>query len=399
MNNTTPYQISYYFALKNLIDNYDKKVQTRVGVARSLFSEKMKIDLKEEFPLMEVKQLSFKNIVVELLWFLKGDTNIKYLIENKCNIWNDDAFRWYNEKYVPKGAPSMTKEEFLEKVKNGEKYDFTISKSVAVEANFGYEQTLLDHTYTYGDLDIVYGRQWRNFGGKVDQIVQIINKLKSDPDDRRMILLGHNPADIADGNVGLPACHNYAQFYTQPMPFQERIKIAKQRDLLEGELLDFANKYVFYTDFEGDKMTITKEVIDQINVLLDNLGIEKRYLSTFLTIRSNDFFLGNPYNVASYAILTYLIAQCVNMKANTLSVEMVDCHLYEDHIDAAQEWLARFDEFMNTEANSENINTVALCKSKLLVTADKRDIDSFVLEDFNVEGYSHGGKIVAPLLT
>lgn len=394
MKHILPYQISYYEILVNLINNPDKEITSRVGDVRSRFSEKIKVDLKKEFPLMDIKQTSFKNIAVELIWFIKGDTNIKYLVDNKCFIWNDDAFRWYNEKYVPLGAPTVTKEEFVEKTKNGEK--LSLSKHGQLEDGRKWVE---DINYTYGDLDIVYGRQWRSFGGKVDQLKDVINMLRKNPDDRRMIVLGHNPADIKDGNVGLPACHNYMQVYSQPITVNRRAEIALERGLLEGELKDLVDANIFYK--KGYGIQITKETLKDIDARLDALGIEKRYLSCFLNIRSNDFFLGNPYNVASYALLTKMIAQCVGMLPNILSIEMVDCHLYTPHLDAAHEWISRFEAKLeeNNAQNPAQVDNTFFCKSEVELNPSIKEIDEFILSDLKITNYSHLGKIQAPLLT
>jgi len=392
-----PYQIQYYELLTDLLTNPDKEVKTRVGDAKSRFSEKMKIDLRNEFPLMHIKQTSFKNIYVELLWFLKGDTNIKFLVDNGCNIWNDDAFRWYNEKYVPQGAPTLSKEEFLDNVKK--EIQYTVKKIVheAIEGNFGlsYEKTI--HLYTYGDLDIIYGRQWRAFGGKVDQLTNVINLLKTSPDDRRMIITAHNPADIADGNVGLPSCHNYMQFYTQPIQLAKRVQYAIDNNLMTPELQELADKYVFYK-FGKRKLEITNDTLTNINTLLTNVGVPQRYISVLVNIRSNDFFLGNPYNIASYALLVSMIGQCVGMIPLTLSCEMVDCHLYDKHVEAAYEWIGRVEELMQKNEGDEAGNNF-LCDAKLKINPKITNIDDFTLDDCSIENYKSLGKITAPLLT
>lgn len=389
-----PYQIQYFELLSNLLSDPDKEVKTRVGDARSRFSEKMKIDLRHEFPLMNIKQTSFKNIYVELLWFINGDTNIKFLVDNGCNIWNDDAFRWYNEKYVKLGAPIITKEEFLEKTKGEEIWLYRLSgdpswPDVELERNY---------LYKYGDLDIVYGRQWRAFGGKVDQLFEVIKTLKTNPDDRRMIITAHNPADIADGNVGLPSCHNYMQFYTQPIDLNKRVQIANEQGLMTPELDELAKKYVFYK-FGKRKLEITTEVLSQINDLLTAAGVPSRYISVLVNIRSNDYFLGNPYNIASYALFLSMIAQCVGMIPHTLSCEMVDCHLYTKHIDAANEWISRFEELVQKIENDETGYKRFMCNAKLIINPAIKDIDQFTLNDCSVENYESLGKIAAPLLT
>lgn len=390
-----PYQLQYYDTLQELLINPDKEVKTRVGTAKSRFSEKMKIDLRSEFPLMNIKQTSFKNIYVELLWFIAGDTNIKFLVDNKCYIWNDDAYRWYNEKYVPLGAPKIGKEEWLDLVKAGHKIDLLIDSDLAFN---GRDSNDTYKTYTYGDLDIVYGRQWRSFAGKVDQLNDVIKKLKSDPDDRRMIITAHNPADIKDGNVGLPSCHNYMQYYTQPISLNARVKYAVDNGLMTPELTELADTYVYYK-FGNRKLEITKDKLDDIELKLDAVGVPKRYLSILVNIRSNDFFLGNPYNVASYALLVSLIAKCVDMLPLTLSIEMVDCHLYTDHIEAAVQWLNRVNEKMEEVQTNEDKLKLFHCGAKLSINPEVKNIHDFKLGDCKIENYESLGKIEAPLLT
>jgi thymidylate synthase len=398
MTHNNPYQVQYYDILASLLSNPDKEVVSRVGEVKSRFSEKMKIDLTKEFPLMDIKQTSFKNILVELLWFINGNTNIKYLVDNGCNIWNDDAFRWYNEKYVPQGLPHITKEEFVQRTKDGSKHDITETVLVSIESNFGYTDQRVMHTYVYGDLDIIYGRQWRAFGGTVDQLGDVIKMLKTNPDDRRMIITAHNPADIADGKVGLPSCHNYMQFYTQPIPLNKRVQHAIDKNLMTPELQSLADTYVFYK-FGKRKLEITKETLNDIDSKLDAVGVPKRYISVLVNIRSNDFFLGNPYNIASYALLVSMIGQCVNMIPLVLSCEMVDCHLYDKHIDAANEWIARFEKLLNDEDKLMDVSEDFYCDARLILNPLVKEIDKFTLADCAIEDYKSMGKISAPLLT
>lgn len=386
-----PYQIQYYETLTELLTNPDKEVKTRVGDAKSRFSEKMKIDLRHEFPLMDIKQTSFKNIYVELLWFIAGNTNIKFLVDNKCFIWNDDAFRWYNEKYVALGAPKLDKDIWLEKVKAEEK--LVLLKHGKLDDG---RKWVKEVPHTYGDLDIVYGRQWRAFGGKVDQLANVINKLKTDPDDRRMIITAHNPADIADGNVGLPSCHNYMQFYTQPIELNQRVQYAVTNNLMTAELQELADKYVFYK-FGKRKIEITNETLSDIYLKLDEVGVPRRYISVLVNIRSNDFFLGNPYNIASYGLLVSMVGQCVNMIPLILSCEMVDCHLYETHVEPANEWIKRFEELIADTKNNDLDRFY--CDAKLKINPNIKEIDKFTLQDCSVENYKSLGKIEAQLLT
>lgn len=334
-----PYQTQYSVILHDLLFTPNKRVKTRVGNANSSFCKEIRLDLRKEFPLMEIKQTSFNNVLHELLWLIKGDTNIKYLVDNKCNIWNDDAYRWYNQKYVPLGAPKILKEEFVQRVIDEDD----------LEVHMERVKPELDG-YVYGDLDKVYGYQWRNFDGDFDQLIDVIEVLKKDPDDRRRIVTAHNPNDIANDEVALPSCHNYMQFYSEPMN--------------------------------------------------PNNPSEGRYLSVYFNMRSCDFFLGNPYNVPSYSLLLMMVAQCVGMTPKEVVCNMVDCHLYTEHIEPAKEWINRYDSlWKNRDYHIEMSSNLFTCKSKVVMDTGITNIDDFKVGNFKLENYVHKGKLAAPLLT
>jgi thymidylate synthase len=205
----------------------------------------MRFDLKEGFPLLTTKKVFYKAIIYELLWFIKGDTNIKYLVDHGVKIWNE----WPYENY--KKHPSYqgeTLEAFVEKIKT--------------DSDFAKE---------FGDLGPVYGAQWRNFNG-VDQLAQIIDLIKHQPQSRRMILSAWNPAEI--NNMALPPCHTLIQFY-----------VANQK------------------------------------------------LSLQLYQRSGDIFLGIPFNIASYALLLEMVAQVTNLEVGEFVHTIGDAHIYSNHID------------------------------------------------------------------
>ena len=380
------YQQQYYNITKRIIEQPHKVGETRIGTANSRFCEVLRINLTKEFPIMDIKWIKFSNVVHELLWMVRGETNIKYLIENDCHIWTDDAYRYYKEKYshvtkrntrvngFTKQIPinfddEITKEEFVEKVLNVEHLPSRNGLS-----------------YVFGDMDNIYGYQWRSFNGETDQLQNVIDTLKTNPDDRRMIIIGHNPDDLEREIVGLPACHNYMQFYTT-------------------------------TNKEG-----------------------KRVLNTFCNIRSNDWFLGQPYNVVQYALLTHMIAQVVEMEVGELVINAVDAHLYHEHFEPAKIWLERFEKIgsktfvidignkseieiekqiaelvrkykKRTEPinedlfipvrENENVNVLdgTYCKAKLTVNNEIRNIDDFKFEDFKLTNYNPQPYIKAKLLT
>lgn len=311
------YQEQYAEILKKLLDSPLKKVENRNGKTMSRFAETMRVDLSKEFPLMEVKHVSIKNIIHELLWMIDGNTNIKYLVDNKCNIWNDDAYNYFKKKTNFK---TISKDAFLKEVHN--KNTLTIN-------NF--------EKYIFGDLDRVYGFQWRKFNGETDQLQNAINKLKSDPNNRRILVTAHNPNDIEKETVGLPSCHNLFQFYTIPT--------------------------------------------------------EKSYkVCTAVNMRSNDFFLGQPYNMVQYALLTHMIAQICGYEVGELFFTLVDCHLYEEHITQANEWVDRYKTYV------EEKNSDTYCKSEIKI--DKKDnINDYIYNDFTLSSYNSMGSIKAPLLT
>ena len=338
----TSYQQQYYDITKRIMEQPHKVGNSRIGKINSRFCEQIRIDIGKEYPLMDIKWIKSSNIIHELIWMLRGGTNPKYLIENGCHIWTDDAYRYYKEKYDPTRGedksqldlfPEIQKEEFVKKILNEEIVPNTFSTR-------------------YGDLDRIYGFQWRRFNGYTDQVQNVLDKLKSNPDDRRIIITGHNPKDLEDGNVGLPSCHNYMQFYT----------------------------------------TINED--------------GTRNLNTFCNIRSNDWFLGQPYNAPQYALLTYIFANLVDMGVGELVINAVDAHLYHAHFEPAKIWLNRYEEFIDNidhysvEVEKHTFAKDTFCKAKIDITnRNQQSIDDYIAEDFKVYNYEPQSYIKAKLLT
>lgn len=336
------YQQQYYNILTKLVNMPTKTTDSRVGDTNSNFVDIIRINLQEEFPLMEIKKLKFNNILHELLWFISGNTNIKYLYDNNCHIWDDDAYRYYKDKVSKANNDSLFKSDILSK----EEFLNNVKKGVT----------------GFGEMDRIYGFNWRKFNGVTDQLSNVIKTLKTNPSDRRMIITGLNPTDIEQEIVGLPACHNMMQFYTKPLSYDDRRMM-------------IITKYGFGAYNNDDNP--------------DNYNIPEYYINLWYNVRSQDFFLGNPYNVASYSILLYIIGKITNMVPNELVTTMIDNHLYTEHIEPANEWLNRY----------ENIGDLGYCNSKLVINGDIKSIDDITFDKFELQNYKPNSYIKAKLLT
>ena len=271
---------------------------------KSVFGHQMRFDLSQGFPLLTTKKVFLKGIIHELLWFLNGDTNIKYLVDNGVHIWDNDAYRYYNELCVKEGVLPVAMEEFLRAAQEG--IDSPIEG------------------YKFGDLNHVYGYQWRSWprpnGEVIDQIQQTVDLIKNNPDSRRIIVSAWNVADVE--KMALPPCHTLFQFY-----------------VADGKL------------------------------------------SCMLYQRSADTFLGVPFNIASYALLTMMMAQVCGLEAGEFVHTLGDTHLYLNHLEQVDEQLSR--------------TPRALPKMRL--NPDVKSIFDFKYEDFTLEGYDPYPTIKAPM--
>jgi thymidylate synthase len=259
--------------------------------------------------------MAFKTMVTELLWFLRGDTNIKYLVDNGCHIWDGDAYKNYldNVKSVEEGKQveengkiytyrKYTKEEFVDYIKNGKDIEYRI----------------------WADLGPIYGKQWRNWNGDnfiygdlkngIDQIANLINDLKTNPDSRRLMVNAWNVGEL--DKMTLPPCHYGFQVYTRELSREERMRILSKTQPVQS--------------WEG---YMKKD--------LDAIGVPKRAISLMWNQRSVDTFLGLPFNIASYGLLLEMIAKEVNMIPDELISNLGDVHLYKNHIEQAKEQITR----------------------------------------------------------
>ena len=301
----------YLNLLQDILDNGVEK-QDRTGTGTiSAFGRQIRHDMKQGFPLLTTKRMAVKTMMTELKWFLKGDTNIKYLVDNNCNIWNGDAYKKYADiECNPPHDHSLSKNEFIEKIKTDDEF-----------AN------------KWGELGPVYGKQWRGWGdtidlhpiGKgikyfvdgIDQIANLINDIKTNPDSRRLMVNAWNVGEL--DQMTLPPCHYGFQVYT--------------RELSGVERLEYYAKHWFTAD----------EVVPVVShIKLDSLRVPKRAISLMWNQRSVDTFLGLPFNIASYGLLLEIISKEVNMVPDELIGNLGDTHLYQNHIEQAEEQLDRF---------------------------------------------------------
>ena len=269
---------------------------------KGVFGYQMRFNLAEGFPLLTTKKVFLKGVIHELLWFLRGDTNIKYLVDNGVHIWDSDAFRYYNELCVKHGVLPVDLDTFL--------------SAAGVESPI--------EGYRFGDLNHVYGYQWRSWpkanGEVIDQIARVIDTLKTNPTSRRMIVSAWNVADVED--MALPPCHTMFQFF-----------------VAEGKL------------------------------------------SCQLYQRSADTFLGVPFNIASYALLTMMIAKECGLELGDFVHTLGDAHLYLNHIEQAHEQLGREPRAL----------------PRMVLNPDVKSIFDYKYEDFTLEGYDPHPAIKAPL--
>ena len=348
-----------YLDLVNEIIEHGEVKDTRAGKTRSLFGKQLRFNLKEGLPMLTTKKMFSKGVIYELLWFIKGDTNIKYLVDNGVHIWDDDAYRYFLElrerTYGPVNVESETvisKEEFLEGVKQQIKWE--------------------DIGYTWGDLNNVYGYQWTKWGGH-NQIEEVIETLKKNPDDRRMIISAWNVEDIPD--MALPPCHFCCQFYTKKMTEEERW------NYFEAHMLEKGNDEGRYNLSVSRGENYLK---GSLVAYLDRMNVPSRKLSCMWHQRSVDVLLGLPFNIMSYAVFTHMIAQCVNMDVDELIFDGGDVHVYENQIE--------------TYLSTQKLNHPKLYSlPTLALNKDVKNISDFTYDDIKIDGYQSYSKISYPL--
>ena len=331
---------TYTALLQDILDNgVEKKDRTGTGTL-SVFGRQIRHKMSEGFPLLTTKKMAWKTMVTELLWFLRGDTNIKYLVDNDCHIWDGDAYKNYCNHFM---------DEYLEKNELGESYRNSL-KPHPIEEFINKIKTDDEFAMKWGDLGLVYGKQWRSwkyqtnewYDGKnhydeesktIDQIANLIRDLKTNPDSRRLMVSAWNVGEL--DQMTLPPCHYGFQVYTRELSFEER----------ETLLLEIDD-------------SLRTSTTQEIKLVLDEHNIPTRAISLMWNQRSVDTFLGLPFNIASYGLLLEIIAKAVNMVPDELIGNLGDVHLYSNHVEQAKEQIGRelsIEERVNL-ANDNDIN-------------------------------------------
>ena len=365
------YLDQWYQSLLSLLisENLSTSKSDRTGTGtRSAFGIQFRHSMKDGFPLLTTKKMAFKTMVTELLWFLKGDTNIKYLVDNGCHIWDGDAYKAYKTKYGYDDINSpLSMGEFITKIKT--------------DNEFAKEN---------GELGPIYGKQWRKWQGWMDlgddkkgsiwydQIKRLIHQLKTNPDSRRLMVSAWNVGEL--DQMVLPPCHYGFQVYTRELSLEERFEIVSKR---EGMVLE-ETKYIWGWDTD-------KETHDDMT--LNN--IPTRAISLMWNQRSVDTFLGLPFNIASYGLLLEIIAKEVNMVPDQLIGSLGDVHLYNNHIEQAKEQIEREPFPLPTLKFSEWYDNANKENHSHIIFDDW--INSLEIGDFTIENYQSHPSIKAPL--
>jgi thymidylate synthase len=350
----------YQQLLQDIIDyGVEKKDRTGTGT-KSIFGYTIRHNMSEGFPLLTTKKMAWKTMVTELLWFLRGDTNIKYLVDNNCHIWDGDAYKRYADShntfidgFVHVTPMAHSKESFIEAIKTDDEF-----------------------AKKWGELGPVYGKQWRswntkqfeslndgNFGYRhndvpVDQIQNLISDLKTNPDSRRLMVNAWNVGEL--DQMVLPPCHYGFQVYT--------------RELSESE------RFHWYGNKIGSHMHH-----DHIVQEMNQENVPTRAISLMWNQRSVDTFLGLPFNIASYGLLLTILAKEVNMVPDQLIGNLGDTHLYLNHIEQAKEQIGREPFELPT------LNQFPTYEGS------RPSIESYVVGDFTLKDYQSHPSIKAPL--
>ena len=370
----------YLEFLNYILENGEVKGDRTGTGTISIFDYSMTFDMSEGFPLLTSKKVFTKAVIHELIWFLRGDTNIKYLVDNGVHIWDGDAYKNYlknSKKYTgccPDCGEGYENEEDWEDddecICGSEKESTLLSK----EQFINNIKTDDDFAKKWGELGPVYGKQWRRWGGyrkephgwhhgipssykdvpSGDQVADLINDLKNNPDSRRLIVSAWNVGEL--DQMVLPPCHNFFQCYTSLVKLEDRIK--------------------WYCDSIGRDSSYGEDFTEEF---LNQKNVPTRKLSLKWNQRSCDVPLGIPFNIASYGILLHLLAREVNMIPHQLKFTGGDCHIYLNQVDGVKDQLER---------NTHKLPNLVLSNTS---------IDELKYEDIKIVDYKSEPTISFPL--
>jgi len=359
---------------------YKPAARENMPGTQSLFGHQFRHNLQEGFPLLTTKKIYWKGVVVELLWFLRGDTNIKYLVDNKVNIWNEDAYNFYCKKAKSNDGEEL--DNILQPVSNKlntrnpnpEEIDvysmFTFEEFIEKIKSSSKESLPTYKDYTLGDCGYQYGKVWRDWQTdmtvekNVDQIKNVLDSLRKNPESRRHIVTAVDPAH--DNNLALYWCHAMFQFNCRPLTIDER-------------------------EEASSKMGFGYPSTDKRDEHFEYYKIPKYYLDCNIYVRSNDVILGAPFNIASYALLIHVFSKICNMTPGTLIYTIGDAHIYDNHKEATEEQLSRTPTKLPTLNISDNIDWNYV--------KNTYDFNLLNHTDFVLENYNPQEKIKAELST
>jgi thymidylate synthase len=382
----------YLDLVRDILENGTKK-ETRNGGTLSVFGRQIRHKMSEGFPLLTTKKMHWKSIVTELLWFLRGDTHIKFLHDNGCHIWDGDVYK----NYLNKAKNYTTEDLFYNKLSGvGDVIEGMLSKHTRDFIPYTQEEFInkikTDNEFAkkWGELGPIYGKQWRDWetftyddytnrprwvkNVPIDQITNLINDLKTNPDSRRLMVSSWNVGEL--DKMILPACHYGFQVYTKELSLEERIKILEEKSPM----------YFIEQQLGGED-------------ILTRNNIPTRAISLMWNQRSVDTGLGLPFNIASYALLLEILGKLTNMVPDELIGNLGDTHLYLNHVEPIKEQLTR----EPYELPRLSINTEFwLIKSGECGVGDLSDnVDSLIkgmqIDDFYFENYKSHPIIKLPL--
>jgi thymidylate synthase len=355
----------YQQLLGDILENgVEKKDRTGTGTL-SVFGRQIRHKMSEGFPLLTTKKMAWKTMVTELLWFLRGDTNIKFLLDYDCHIWDGDAYKNYTNNFLGyEDVPS--KEEFIKEIKTNSEF-----------------------AKKWGELGPIYGNQWRSWVinlidpntmelvPPIDQIQNLINELKTNPDSRRLMVSAWNVGEL--DQMVLPPCHYGFQVYTRELNLEEKWEQYTKSGLnieINGTPLELKHMGTpFYPK-----------------------SLPQRAISLMWNQRSVDTFLGLPFNIASYGLLLEIIAREVNMVPDELIGNLGDVHLYSNHIEQAKEQMYRRPyDLPKVQITERDWYLHPLVKLNSEERMFQQKIRSYRPDCFELIGYESHSKIKAPL--